>query len=931
MRRIIFIGLGLFLPVFSLFASGPATAVSLEQYFVSNRGYDLNDGLTVATAFGSVTRVVAALDTLDNSGSTLKVQVILETGTYNTTALNLKYNSLAALEFYGDITGFWFGSTGEIQILNHDSNTQNYLLRIENGVTPIVFKTIYFYTLNTNMLQTMIDIQNSRDITFNHCKIVYMSTTISYTLQSLVKISGSQNVNFNQTRIGIDDNLGMVTNAVRNIWANNSSDVLFDHVIIDAWHPTGLPFPPPTPDVLVYLTQTNNAVFAGCDLYSHNDDAVVHGFELAPDSANTRIESCGVSRTTYAVLMDNCWTAGIQNNVLANSSVGIYADNARNCQISNNLIRNHWQTGVRLIDQCQDTVFFNNIVTNNGGSTGPQIAFSISDPAQIGESLAWQSGYNLILPNTGQLFAEHQPLPYATATPVPIHNLKQWIEQTGQDDFGGSICYPVAFATPELIEPNWGEESWGHGTVNFVGRPAAAKDYYNQLRPFSGETTADLGCIERLDAIGAYHHFALQPDTTVAGIGNTIAVKVEFRNSQNQQIADQPDYRLYFYLQNGSLPFNVESTGIIQSPDYALQAADSAGLYYVDANSFTAEVTSFRLEVARHDLDSREVTFRLRVIEWEDWDNTTSLAYGGRTDDASAQLRWISGASAQNSRITASTSPVLASGAVEDYFLLKITAQDSDGNPIGGLKFPDFVFKITGGKYDLDALTFAEDLFQPGTYQIELRSTEVGVRTIEVTVLETALPALQVIFQPGIYGVVTAQDTGQGLSDIRITLTAPDNTQVGATVTDAQGRYRIALSAVDTGTYQITAVDPSERYVRQKLHITIPSDTSGYQAMVMNNDRPGKIEAYGYPNPAQRGSAINIMYNVPRSGHCKLEVFDMRGRRLITLLDERIPAGPGTVVWDALNRFDKQPAPGTYVVVLRLDSDTQTWKLVIAP
>ena len=54
-----------------------------------------------------------------------------------------------------------------------------------------------------------------------------------------------------------------------------------------------------------------------------------------------------------------------------------------------------------------------------------------------------------------------------------------------------------------------------------------------------------------------------------------------------------------------------------------------------------------------------------------------------------------------------------------------------------------------------------------------------------------------------------------------------------------------------------------------------------------------------YPNPFNARTVIN--YQLPLDGCVKLEVYNLLGQKVATLVDEKQGAGSRSVVWDAAN------------------------------
>ncbi len=77
-----------------------------------------------------------------------------------------------------------------------------------------------------------------------------------------------------------------------------------------------------------------------------------------------------------------------------------------------------------------------------------------------------------------------------------------------------------------------------------------------------------------------------------------------------------------------------------------------------------------------------------------------------------------------------------------------------------------------------------------------------------------------------------------------------------------------------------------------------------------------------YPNPAR--SQVTITFGVPREAHVKLEIVDLLGRRIETVIDRRFTSGFHTATWQS----DSLPA-GTYYVYLSNGDEVAATPLII--
>ncbi len=84
---------------------------------------------------------------------------------------------------------------------------------------------------------------------------------------------------------------------------------------------------------------------------------------------------------------------------------------------------------------------------------------------------------------------------------------------------------------------------------------------------------------------------------------------------------------------------------------------------------------------------------------------------------------------------------------------------------------------------------------------------------------------------------------------------------------------------------------------------------------------PGIFALYqNYPNPFNpRLGATTIRYDVPKPSQFSLSIFDVTGRRVVTLVDGNQAAGSHNVEWDGKDAVGRQVAAGLYLVRLLAD------------
>ena len=82
-----------------------------------------------------------------------------------------------------------------------------------------------------------------------------------------------------------------------------------------------------------------------------------------------------------------------------------------------------------------------------------------------------------------------------------------------------------------------------------------------------------------------------------------------------------------------------------------------------------------------------------------------------------------------------------------------------------------------------------------------------------------------------------------------------------------------------------------------------------------------------FPNPFNPNTTI--VFEVPESGHIRLDVYDLLGRQVRTLINEDMPTGFKTIVWDSLNERGIPVSAGIYLYLIQAGEYLQTKKMVL--
>lgn len=142
---------------------------------------------------------------------------------------------------------------------------------------------------------------------------------------------------------------------------------------------------------------------------------------------------------------------------------------------------------------------------------------------------------------------------------------------------------------------------------------------------------------------------------------------------------------------------------------------------------------------------------------------------------------------------------------------------------------------------------------------------------------------------------------------------------VGMGDVDGDGRSEIVI-----GTYPN---DPQTNQLFTKAYI-YKFDSTVLGAPSPPPVVPNSIVLYpNYPNPFN--SSTTIRYELSKAQHIKLIIYDITGKEVMGLIDERQIAGSHTIKWQGTNQTGKEVSSGVYLVSLKAGDQQKVRKILL--
>ncbi|MEN8006395.1 MAG: S8 family serine peptidase [Candidatus Krumholzibacteriota bacterium] len=146
--------------------------------------------------------------------------------------------------------------------------------------------------------------------------------------------------------------------------------------------------------------------------------------------------------------------------------------------------------------------------------------------------------------------------------------------------------------------------------------------------------------------------------------------------------------------------------------------------------------------------------------------------------------------------------------------------------------------------------------------------------------------------------------------------------------TDGPGSLDDYLDLSNKGDWTLNVVDPfpgnTGTLNSWGLHFTLVRYVTPVDDGVLPR---ATVLGSNVPNPFNPRTEIS--FDLARSGQTRLSIFDVRGMLVRKLLDEDLPSGSHTAVWDGNDRFGKAVGSGTYLYRLESGPVAETRKMLL--
>ena len=178
---------------------------------------------------------------------------------------------------------------------------------------------------------------------------------------------------------------------------------------------------------------------------------------------------------------------------------------------------------------------------------------------------------------------------------------------------------------------------------------------------------------------------------------------------------------------------------------------------------------------------------------------------------------------------------------------------------------------------------------------------------------------------------VTGWSSGTGLMiDYATVNYDPNGNELWVQRYNGPGNYNLARAIAVDGAGNVYVTGESEGIGTHRDYVTIKYVQNGSDVKdeTGSREKPSEFTLFqSHPNPFNQSTKIE--FALAKSGFVSLSIYDVLGRRVRTLVSERLSPGYKSVLWDAKNGAGNDVASGVYFYQLRVGGFSESRKLVL--